>query len=152
MSSPFGCSWSILAGGQQVPLAILDIGSQDRKNLNQIAHRGFGFRVRGAVGQRAFLCNAPIGLPDVCIRRSEILLNSHERLHGRRYRSFVMDLPGSAPPHLLAIPLHQDMHQIDPALRHGFADNGVKVVSKSRAQATNEGCTLSFETVMPHPE
>jgi len=80
VSSPFGCSWSILAGGQQVPLAILDIGSQDRKNLNQIAHRGFRFRVRGAVGQCAFLCNAPVGLPDVCVRCSEILFDTHERL------------------------------------------------------------------------
>jgi hypothetical protein len=29
-------------------LVILDLGSQDRKNLKQIAQRGFCFRVRGA--------------------------------------------------------------------------------------------------------
>jgi hypothetical protein len=106
----------MLVGDEQAPLAILDIGSQDRKNLNQIADRGFRFRVRGAVGQRALLCDAPVGLPDVCVRCSEILFNTHERLRQQTLSIVPIEPAPVQFLHLLAIPLVEDMDQIDPAL------------------------------------
>ena len=48
-----------------------------------------------------------------------------------------MDLPRSGSPSSGNL-LVEDMDQIDPAVRHGFAGDVVEVLPRSPAQATNE--------------
>jgi hypothetical protein len=102
-----------------------------RKNLNQVAHCSFRFRVWSAGGQCAFLDNTPNGCK---MHASATARSCSTPVHAsaRRYRSSVPDLPRGVILRVLALPLVQEMDQIDPTRGHGFTGDAVSFARRPR--------------------
>jgi hypothetical protein len=108
-----------------------------RKNLNQVAHCSFRFRVWSAGGQCAFLDNTPNGCK---MHASATARSCSTPVHAsaRRYRSSVPDLPPGLAPPCSGAPSRSGNGSNRPNAG-AWVHRGCR---QFRAQAANEDCMI----------